>query len=165
MFVRNDVVHYSASDLTAAVTCEWALMRLLDAKLGRIEAVQEPEDLMQARAAVLGNTHEERALAGYREQFGLHSPGLPGGVAEIPRPEPSTAAEALRAAVALTVQAMRDGADVVFQGTFFDGRFVGFADFLVRTDTPDGVVYEVYDTKLARRGENSALPPAAPRQP
>ncbi|WP_210505576.1 bifunctional RecB family nuclease/DEAD/DEAH box helicase [Naasia sp. SYSU D00057] len=157
MFVRNDVVHYSASDLTAAVTCEWALMRLLDAKLGRIPAVQEPEDLMQARAAVLGGTHEERTLAAYREQFGKHTPGVPGGVAEIPRPEPSTDADALRAAMALTVQAMRDGAQVVFQGTFFDGRFVGFADFLVRTETPDGSVYEVYDTKLARRAKISAL--------
>ena len=38
MFVREGVVHYSASDLTNAVKCEWALMRLLDAKLGRIPA-------------------------------------------------------------------------------------------------------------------------------
>ncbi len=69
MFVRNDVVHYSASDLTAAVTCEWALMRLLDAKLGRIEAVQEPEDLMQARAAV---------LEGSGRGISATPPGVPG---------------------------------------------------------------------------------------
>ncbi|BDZ47114.1 TM0106 family RecB-like putative nuclease [Naasia aerilata] len=78
-------------------------------------------------------------------------------MAEIARPEPSTDADALRAAMAATVQAMRDGADVVFQGTFYDGRFVGFADFLVRTETEDGWVYEVYDTKLARKAKISAL--------
>ncbi|WP_210481475.1 bifunctional RecB family nuclease/DEAD/DEAH box helicase [Naasia sp. SYSU D00948] len=157
MFVRDGVVHHSASDLTAAVKCEWALMRLLDAKLGRIPAVEEPEDYMQQRAAELGGEHEARALAAFAARFGVHTPGMPGGVAEIARPEPSTDAPALRAAMDATVTALRDGADVVFQGTFYDGRFVGFADFLVRTGTPDGPVYEVYDTKLARRAKISAL--------
>ncbi|MCU1569748.1 MAG: hypothetical protein JWR33_489 [Naasia sp.] len=156
MFVREGTVHYSASDLTAAVTCEWALMRRLDAKLGRIAAVEEPEDAMLLRASALGGTHEERTLERYRESFGPHSPGAPGGVAEIERPEPSTDAAALRGAMAATVQAMLERADVVFQGTFFDGRFVGFADFLVLTDAESGE-YEVYDTKLARRAKISAL--------
>ena len=48
---------------------------------------------------------------------------------------------------------MRDGADVVFQATLFDGPFLGFADFLVRA----GDVWEVYDTKLARRAKVTAL--------
>jgi hypothetical protein len=39
MFVRSNRVYYSASDLKAAVECEWALMRKLDAKPGRIEAI------------------------------------------------------------------------------------------------------------------------------
>src|SRR4051795_1605960 len=157
MFVRNNVVHYSASDLTAAVKCEWALMRLLDAKLGRIDAVEEPEDLMLKRAAELGGEHEVRVLEGFVARYGLHVPGTPGGVAQIPDPESKTDAGALRVAMGATVRALRDGADVVYQGTFFDGRFVGFADFLVRTETPDGYVYEVYDTKLARRAKISAL--------
>ncbi|MCU1438503.1 MAG: hypothetical protein JWP66_1590 [Naasia sp.] len=178
MFVRGGVVHYSASDLTNAVKCEWALMRLLDAKLGRIPAVEEPEDAMLLRAGELGNIHEARTLEAYRERFGEHTPSRPGGVAEIGRPEPSTDAVALRAAMAETVRAMRDGADVVFQGTFYDGRFVGFADFLVRiddavttADSPNvlpgadspgsapasGFAYEVYDTKLARKAKISAL--------
>ncbi|HEY8588250.1 MAG TPA: TM0106 family RecB-like putative nuclease [Naasia sp.] len=157
MFVRENVVHYSASDLTNAVKCEWALMRLLDAKLGRIPVVEEPEDAMLLRASELGNLHEARTLEAFREKFGEHTAGTPGGVAEIGRPEPSTDATALRAAMTETVAAMRAGADVVFQGTFYDGRFVGFADFLVRAEEDGRTVYEVYDTKLARKAKISAL--------
>ena len=150
-------MHHSASDLSAAITCEWALMRVLDAKLGRIPAVEEPQDAMLERASVLGGLHEERALADFRARFGPYEPGRRGGVAEIPRADPPTDSVALAAAQDATVRALRDGADVVFQGTFSDGRFVGFADFLVRTATADGEVYEVYDTKLARKAKISAL--------
>ena len=55
-------VVYSASDLSAAATCEWALMRKLDAKLGRIEATPEAEDEMLKRTAELGDVHEHRML-------------------------------------------------------------------------------------------------------
>ena len=51
MFVRDGTVVCSASDLKAAVECEWGLMRRLDSKLGRAQAVAEPEDSMNRRAA------------------------------------------------------------------------------------------------------------------
>ncbi|MGB4136396.1 MAG: hypothetical protein WA971_07525, partial [Microbacterium sp.] len=37
-------VVWSASDLKAAAECEFAWARALDAKLGRVPAVDEPED-------------------------------------------------------------------------------------------------------------------------
>lgn len=158
MFVREGTVYYSASDLTNAVKCEWALMRKLDAKLGRIEAVEEPEDAMLARAGILGGEHEARALVQYVEQFGDYTPGKPGGVAQIQKAEPPTDAAALAGRMAETVAALRGGADVVFQGTFFADGFVGFADFLIRSDDRTGdPVYEVYDTKLARKAKITAL--------
>jgi predicted RecB family nuclease len=51
---------------------------------------------------------------------------------------------------------------VVFQGAFFDGRFLGYSDFLVRDDTAADAaagapVYSVYDTKLARKAKITAL--------
>ena len=153
MFVRHGVVVSSASDLKAAAECEWALMRKLDAKLHRIEAVPEPEDAMNRRAARLGDRHEERQLQAYVDEFGEHVPGSAGGVAQIERPEDSTDFVALEAAREATLEAMRDGADVVFQATLFDGTFLGFADFLVRV----GDEWEVYDTKLARRAKVTAL--------
>ncbi len=154
MFVRENTVHYSASDLTNAVKCEWALMRKLDAKLGRITAVDDPEDSMLKRAGTLGGEHEKRALDGFLEQYGNHEPGVRGGVAVIAEPEPRTDPTALKSAMQQTVAALRDGADVVFQGTFFTDGFVGFADFLIHTG---GGIYEVYDTKLARKARITAL--------
>ena len=66
----------------------------------------------------------------------------------------------LRAAEADTVAAMRSGADVVYQATFFDGRWRGHADFLLRVERPSSLgdwSYEVADTKLARRVKAAAL--------
>jgi uncharacterized protein len=155
-------VLYSATDLTAAAHCEFALVRRLDAKLGRIPPVPDNDDAMLERAARLGDAHEERALEAFRQRFGAFVVGAAAGVAEIARPERTTP-EALLAQQGATVEALRAGADVVFQGTFFDGRFLGFADFLVKV--PEAVqagaanapVYEVYDTKLARHAKVTAL--------
>ena len=65
----------------------------------------------------------------------------------------------LLAKQAETELALRAGADVVFQATFFDGEFLGYADFIVNeaagTGTPGR--YEVWDTKLARHAKVGAL--------
>ena len=55
---------------------------------------------------------------------------------------------------------MRAGADVIYQATFFDGRWRGHADFLLRVDTPSDLgawSYEVADAKLARRVKAAAV--------
>ena len=43
----------------------------------------------------------------------------------------------MRRQAAETIEAMAEGVDVVFQATFFDGRWLGYADFLLRVDAPD----------------------------
>ena len=53
-----------------------------------------------------------------------------------------------------SIDALRSGADVVFQAAFFDGQFHGRSDFLVRQ--ADGS-YAVFDTKLARHAKVTAL--------
>ncbi|KQO10095.1 hypothetical protein ASF06_07720 [Agreia sp. Leaf244] len=146
MFLLDGTVVYSASDLTAAAACEWALMRRLDAKLGRIDAVVEAEDDMLRRTATLGDLHELATLEQLREE---------GGVVEIERP----AIDQVAVAAEQTLDALRSGAAVVFQGAFFDGRFLGYSDFLVRdgVDDDDAPAYSVYDTKLARKAKITAL--------
>ena len=55
---------------------------------------------------------------------------------------------------------MRKGVDVIYQATFFDGRWRGHADFLLRVETPSNLgdwSYEVADAKLARRVKAAAL--------
>ena len=52
------------------------------------------------------------------------------------------------------------GDDVIFQACFFDGTWLGFADFLLRVETPTPTLpwsYEVADTKLARSVKASAV--------
>ncbi|MDJ1114693.1 TM0106 family RecB-like putative nuclease [Microbacterium dauci] len=138
---------WSASDLKAAAECEFAWLRAIDAKLGRVPAVDDPEDLTLARAGRLGTQHELRVLADYHAQF-------PGRVIEIPETRSSDAA-ALADAVAATIAALADpDAAVVFQAAFATDEFVGFADFLVRDDDGSWIVQ---DTKLARHARVTAL--------
>jgi predicted RecB family nuclease len=151
VFLLENSLVYSASDLKAAAECEFALLRSLDAKLGRIKAVVEPEDLMNERAKRLGDAHELRQLEVYRTEFGVAAEVTERGVVEMPRR--GMTRDQLELAAADTAKALRGNADVVFQGTFFDGRFLGYADFLVRS----GDRIQVYDTKLARKARVTAL--------
>jgi predicted RecB family nuclease len=66
----------------------------------------------------------------------------------------------LRTAATATRRALERGIEVVYQATFFDGRWRGHADFLLRVDRPSALgdwSYEVADTKLARRVKASAV--------
>ncbi|MGJ0390845.1 TM0106 family RecB-like putative nuclease [Microbacterium sp. CGR1] len=140
-------VIWSASDLKAAAECEFAWCRAIDAKLGRVPAVEEPEDATLARAALLGDVHEQNVLARYIDDLGDE---------QVHRVEKvsSVDAEALSAAVDETVQALGSDAVVVFQAAFATPEFVGFADFLKRDD--DGR-WRVQDSKLARKARVTAL--------
>lgn len=155
MFLRDDVVVTSASDLSTASACEFAFLRTLDAKLGRIDTVSSATDAMLERAGRLGDAHEAAVLERYRQQFGADGAlgGVSLGVVEIERPSLRDDG-ALDAALAATRDAFDAGAAVVFQAAFFDGAFIGFADFIVRQS--DGR-YLVQDTKLARSAKVTAL--------
>ncbi len=146
MYLVDGTVVTSASDLKKASDCEFAFLRELDVKLGRDTLFEPNADAMLERAGRLGDQHELRVLEAYRERLG-------DGVVEIARPDLRDA-EAVAAAVATTREAFESGADVVFQATFADEGFIGFADFIVRQ--PDGR-YLVQDSKLARRARVTAL--------
>lgn len=146
MYLVGDTVVTSASDLKKASDCEFAFLRELDVKLGRDTLFEPSTDAMLERAGRLGDAHEERVLQRYRDEFGA-------GVVEIARPDLRDP-EQLDAAVEATRAAFESGAPVVFQPTFVDDGFVGFADFIVRQ--PDGR-YLVQDSKLARRARVTAL--------
>ncbi|RXZ48212.1 PD-(D/E)XK nuclease family protein, partial [Agromyces binzhouensis] len=146
MYLADGTVVTSASDLKKASDCEFAFLRELDVKLGRETLFEPVADAMLERAGRMGDAHELRVLERYRDEFG-------DGVVEIARPDLRDP-EQLEAAVAATHAAFESGAPVVFQATFVDDGFVGFADFIVRQ--PDGR-YLVQDSKLARRARVTAL--------
>ena len=147
MFVASDGaqarVIYSASDLAAASRCEYALLRAFDAKLGRGPAVTVEDELL-ARTAALGGEHEQRHLDELRELSEEN-------VAIIGRPHYTV--DGLTAAAEATMDAVQRRAPVIYQAAMFDGRFAGFADFLVL----DADQYRLRDTKLARSVKVEAL--------
>jgi uncharacterized protein len=129
----------------------WAQVRRIDKALGFVIEVPKDNDPMLVRAGKLGDRHELAKLAELRIKHG-------DGVVEIPRPDlgdPVRSIEdQLRELGELTIQALREKKPVIFQATFFDGAFQGFADFLILAE--DGT-YAVYDTKLARKAKITAL--------
>ena len=141
ILVDGATVVYSATDLSAASACEWSLMRRLDWMLGRVTEPPKVEDDMLTRTGKLGDAHEHRVLEELK---------LTRTVVEIERPD----FKSIEVALKQTHDALTAGVDVVFQGAFFDGRFLGYADFIMLGN--DGR-YEVYDTKLARKAKITAL--------
>ncbi len=104
------------------------------------------------RIAQRGLEHEQRFL----EE--LNRDGL--RVVEIPRDETLPRAERLMRGREATIAAMREGADVIYQAVLFEGRCLGYADFLRRMEQPSDLGpwrYEVWDTKLARHAKASAV--------
>lgn len=144
---------YSASDLVVAVGCEYQLLRKLDEKLGRTPKADFGTDEMLQHAAVLGDVHERKVLDGFVDQFGDWDPVRGRGVYDVV-PAPAMDRATLVAKHRESIEALRAGADVVFQAAFFDGQFHGRSDFLVRQ--ADGG-YAVFDTKLARHAKVTAL--------
>jgi len=139
----------SPSDLTAFVACEHrsALDRLVADDLLAAPVRDDPElEILRRRGDEHERTELDRLKADGREVVTIVRGGR--------------SPDELRAAEADTLAAMRAGADVIFQATFFDGRWRGHADFLLRVETPSDLgpwSYEVADTKLARRAKPAAL--------
>ncbi len=145
----GDVLVLSPSDLVWFTACEHRshLDRL--AARGELERPERDDPFLEVLRKH-GLLHEAHHLDAVREQ------GL--SVTEVGR-HPSTLA-GLAAGEAETLAAMRSGVDVIYQATFFDGRWRGHADFLRRVDTPSalgGWSYEALDTKLARRTKAATL--------
>ena len=141
----------SATDLVGFLECD----HLVSLELARTrgEVIKPVRDdpqlkLIQER----GYAHERRYIA-QLEAEGRTIVEMTRGAAKTP--------EELRAAQDETVTAMQAGADVIFQATFFDGRWRGHPDFLVRRDDRPSVLgeysYDIADTKLARRVKAAAI--------
>ena len=149
MHLLGGTIVVSASDLAESLSCEHLTALNLSAAGGT--TTKPPRE--EGSAAVLarrGDDHEQRYLQA------LLDAGK--SVVEVPRGESSS--DGLYAAEAATLEAMRTGADIIYQATFFDGRWRGHADFLDRVEVPSNLgpfSYEVVDTKLARHAKPEAI--------
>ena len=144
MFMLDGQLCWSASDLTQAADCEFALVRELDVKLGRAERTVAVADPLVDHVARMGDAHEARILKDLQSSRE--------SVAMMERVSTRSAVE-LETLHAQTLGILRSDPDVLFQAGFFDGEFHGYADFLMRS--AGGWV--VADTKIARHGQGPAL--------
>jgi uncharacterized protein len=144
MKVESTGLRLAASDITTFAGCAHASMQDLavaEKRRPRPPRYADPSaDLLRER----GDLHEAAYLAKLRTSR---------AVEEMPL-QSANAAER-------TLDAMRRGADVIYQGTLRLGdRWLGRPDFLFRVDQPSSLgawSYEVVDAKLARSPKPGAL--------
>lgn len=144
MFLIDNQLHWSASDLTAAAECEYAVLRRLDDVLGWSPRITVLADPLQEHIGRLGTAHEERILTSLQQDRDVAV------LDHVPAPFSLSGIESARSA---TLTAFGSEADVVYQATFSDGEFFGYADFVERVD--DG--WRVCDAKIARSAKPKAL--------
>jgi len=145
---------FSATDLVGYLACEHLTAMeaaFLHGDLERPHRNDRELEIIRKR----GYAHEARYLDELRGR-GLR-------VVTIERDDEEERGARIRRQADETEAAMADGADVIFQATFFDGRWLGYADFLLRVPSMDRPSvwgpyhYEVADTKLARHVKAGAV--------
>jgi predicted RecB family nuclease len=95
----------------------------------------------------LGRAHELKHFYHLTHELGLETVTIP-------------AEDSAEAAAARTIEAMREGAAVIYQAAFLRGGWRGRADFLTRVERPSALgpwSYEVVEAKLARSTKVRAL--------
>ena len=151
MEIVKDSLVYSATDLVGFLECGHLTSLERAAVSGHLGRPVRSDPVLD-RIAQRGQLHEERFLdsllsEGFRAVKLAPDPDLPRG-------------QRLAKMRAETLAAMRSGADVVYQAALFDGRRLGFSDFLRRVEQASDLgpwSYEVWDTKLARHAKASAV--------
>jgi predicted RecB family nuclease len=136
---------FSATDISTFLACQHT------ATLNRAESRKEITKPFVADPTVellrrLGIEHEQRYLRALAADER--------SIAEIALADPWVVA------ATQTIEALRQGVDVVYQGAFLDQVWGGRPDFLTRVDNPSGLggwSYEVVETKLARSTKAGAL--------
>ena len=139
---RDGTILFSATDLVAYLECEHLtaldFQALGDAEMRSDKAVPDESAELIARK---GNQHERAYLERLRVQGRTVLDIAAGG-------------GSIDDKVTRTLQAMHQGAEVIYQATLRDGQLFGHADFLMRVEGEASILgawrYEVADTKLAR---------------
>ena len=141
----GDALLLSASDLVGYLNCRHLTGLDLAVAFGALAkpVVWDPQLKLLAER---GLRHEQGYLDSLRSN-GSTVVVIEGGVVD-------------NEAVARTREAMEDGAEIIVQGAFRSGNWIGRTDVLRRIDTPSDLgpwSYEVIDTKLARETKGGTV--------
>jgi predicted RecB family nuclease len=144
--LSDDTLVLAATDLTNHLACPHLTQQRLAIARGersRPRPADDPHaDLIRER----GERHEREQLAQLSAECGGH--------VQLLSDLGHDSREGLEQAASETADAMREGASLIHQAQFFDGRWQGRADFLRRVPGASSLgeyAYEVLDTKLARQ--------------
>ena len=145
MQTRNGIRLYSASDICGFLECQHLTALDLQNLVSPMEkaAASEQNRLIQDK----GLAHEAAFFERLKIQYAY--------VVDIAEGNPSFARR-----VELTIQAMKAGADIIFQASLQEGAFIGHADFLRKVPRASALgdhSYEVIDTKLAKTAKAKFL--------
>lgn len=135
---------YSASDLIGHGDCSHMTELSIAHQLDLVDIQPVKAAGMAALAGKRGDEHELKVLELMKSE---------GKVVTDLTGMPRASRAELTASAEKTKAALDRGDQLVYQGIFFDGVFLGYPDFLVRIDDPKyqrGYTYEVWDAKLKR---------------
>src|SRR5687768_12753193 len=146
---------FTATDLSAFLACPHLTLLNLRTALGG----PKPPVYDDPSLEVLRRRGEEHERA-YLQQLRVSPSTRVTEIVDASAPDNAPMRARWTRLASATLDAMRDGADAIYQATPFDGTWLGRVDFLVRKDTPSNLgawSYEVADTKLAREAKGGAL--------
>lgn len=142
----------AATDLTNYLACAHLTQQRLGIVRGERSKPRPADDPHADLIRERGERHEAEQLTRLSEECGGH--------VDLSTERAPVLREELERAAAATAAAMCDGAPLIYQAQFFDGRWQGRADFLRRIATPSALgahAYEVLDTKLAKQIKPSVV--------
>ncbi len=138
---HDNNILFSASDLCRHLDCTHVTsLALIDLESPLQKDEQDEEIQLLAEKGI---EHEKQYLERLHEQDV--------SISELTDKYESNAEKLLA-----TKQAMQSGVDVIFQAFLHNDPFLGYADFLIKTDRPSDLgaySYEVLDTKLAKHSK------------
>jgi predicted RecB family nuclease len=145
----------SPRDLIAELECNHRLNLEWSAITGLIAKPKEENDAALQLVIDNGIAHEQRLVDKHKKLGTLVSISDPG-----------LDIEGIKKSLAETLQATKDGIEVIHQAVLFTGDFLGYADFLVLVkdesgkalkDEKDRFIYEPVDAKSARIAKRAAV--------
>jgi len=143
MKIENECTIYSATDLANFLGCRHATSLDVAALTGVIEKIYRHDSTLELLIE-LGQRHEARYVETLRNE-GRQVLELP----SFSDPDGSR-----------TRQAMADGVEVIAQASLTDDNWRGYADFLIKVDSPSDLgewSYEVFDAKLSQNTRASVV--------
>lgn len=143
----------SSTDISAHLACAHLEQQRLAIAREERERPEAPADAHADLVRRRGAAHEASQLSRLTEE-------ARGEVADLTADFDVRDRRQLDDVAARTVAAMRSGVRLIFQPTFFDGRWMGRADFLRRIEISSDLgsfAYEILDSKLSRHVKPSMV--------